>query len=78
MASRAQVVHFLADALWIVAADREVVRLAEREGLRGVEREELLWPVEAHAGTEASMRQIAKASFRIMLSDYFGGLGREQ
>jgi hypothetical protein len=55
-----------------------VVRLAEREGLRGVEREELLWPVEAHAGTEASMRQIAKASFRIMLSDYFGGLGREQ
>ena len=59
-------------------ADREVVRPAEWEAMRGAEREVLLWPVEAHAGTEARRRQSAKARFRNMLPDYIGGLGREQ
>ena len=58
--------------------DRGADRLVDREALRGAEREELLWPVEAHVWAAASIRQIARARLRNMLSDYIGGLGRAQ
>jgi hypothetical protein len=76
--SRAQVVHFLAEDRDRVVADRDCVRSAVREELRGAEREELLRLLEANVGAAASRRQSAITTFRIMLSDYIDGLGREQ
>src|ERR1022692_3987738 len=73
LAVRAQLPHLFVEDSACPTAERRSDRAADRGALRGAERA-VLRLVEAHAGTEASRRQSARAKFRIIMYDSIGGL----
>src|ERR1017187_4535478 len=66
LAGRAQVMHFVDDALERVTEDRRSDRTEDRGSLRGAERA-VRWLVEAHAGAAQTMRQSAMTNCRIIM-----------